>query len=248
LNLSQVGEQAKALVETRKPSFFITANVHYAMLTQEMAELRDVNARASFLVADGAPLVWASRWNRRPLPERVAGSDLIFELCELAARQGYRVFFLGGAPKVAEDAATRLTDRYPGLQIVGTESPPFRDPTPEEHDQLIHRVQAASPDIVIVASTMPKGELWIAANYERLGVPLCVNLGAAIDFAAGRVRRAPRRLQVLGLEWAFRLWLEPGRLFSRYARNARFALAMTARDLVQGLFGRRTEGLASTES
>jgi N-acetylglucosaminyldiphosphoundecaprenol N-acetyl-beta-D-mannosaminyltransferase len=243
LTLAQVADEARALVEARRPSFFITANVHYAMLSHEMPGLRDVNARASFLVADGAPLVWASRWKGRPLPERVAGSDLIFVLSEMAAQRGYRVFFLGGAEGVADEAARRLAGRYPGLRVVGTESPPYRDPTPEEHDRLIERVRAASPDILIVASTMPKGELWIATNYERLGVPLCVNLGAGIDFAAGRIRRAPRRLQVLGLEWAFRLWMEPGRLYSRYARNARFALSMIARDLL----GRRAEGLASTD-
>ena len=82
---------------------------------------------------------------------------------------------------------------------------------------------------------MPKGEIWIAENYERLGVPLCVNIGAGLDFAAGRVRRAPRQLQKLGLEWAYRMWLEPSRLAPRYARNARFLLSMVARDLVQGV-------------
>ena len=167
------------LIEARQPSFFITANTHYAMLTNETPDLKAINLQAAFVLADGAPLVWASRWKKSPLPERVAGSDLIYDLCGEAARSGYRVFLLGGAEGVADEAARRLAESHPGLHVVGTESPPYRDLTPEEQDQLIRRVQSASPDILIVALTMPKGELWIAANYERLGVPLCVNLGVA---------------------------------------------------------------------
>ena len=184
-------------------------------------------------MADGAPLVWASRWQRSPLPERVAGSDLIFELCAKAAQEGYRVFFLGGAPGVAEEAARRLQARYPELQVVGTECPPFREPTAAEQAQLTARIRSAHPDLLIAAYTMPRGERWLAANLAALGVPVGVNVGAAIDFAAGRVRRAPRRLQTAGLEWAFRLALEPRRLFARYARNAWFILRMVMRDLTQ---------------
>jgi N-acetylglucosaminyldiphosphoundecaprenol N-acetyl-beta-D-mannosaminyltransferase len=204
-------------------------------LTRKTPALEAVNAQAAFVLADGAPLVWASRWKESPLPERVAGSDLIFDLCSAAAKSGYRVFFLGGAEGVADEAAQCLVQRYPGLQIVGTESPPYRELTPEEHNQLIDRVRSASPDILIVASTMPKGEIWIAENHKRLGIPLCVNLGAGLDFAAGRVRRAPRQLQKLGLEWAYRMSREPARLAPRYARNAWFLLSMVTRDLVQGV-------------
>ena len=117
------------LIEAGKPTYFITANTHYAMLTAGNPDLSSINERAAFIVADGAPLVWASRWQRSPLPERVAGSDLIFELCAKAAQEGYRVFFLGGAPGVAEEAARRLQARYPELRVVGTECPPFREPT-----------------------------------------------------------------------------------------------------------------------
>jgi N-acetylglucosaminyldiphosphoundecaprenol N-acetyl-beta-D-mannosaminyltransferase len=215
---------ADALVRAGRPSFFITANVHYAMLTHQRPELRAVNARAAFLVADGAPLVWASRRAGRRLPERVAGADLIFDLAALAAARGYGVFLLGGAPGVAEAAARRLGAAAPGLRDVGVESPPYREPTPEEHAALVARIRAARPEILMVAATMPRGEIWTAAHLEELGVPLCVNLGAALDFAAGRVRRAPRPLQRLGLEWAFRAALEPRRLLPRYARNARFVL------------------------
>jgi N-acetylglucosaminyldiphosphoundecaprenol N-acetyl-beta-D-mannosaminyltransferase len=226
-----------------RPAYFITANTHYAMLTREHPDLRAINARADFILADGAPLVWASRRTGSPLPERVAGSDLIFELSAEAARKGYRLFFVGGAEGVAEEAARRLAARYPGLHVVGTECPPFRDWTPEEEADLIARIRAARPDLLLTAFTMPKGERWLAANLAALEVPVGVNVGAAIDFAAGRVRRAPRWMQRSGLEWAFRLGREPRRLFGRYARNAWFIACMVARDLGHAA-GRRRPGRA----
>jgi exopolysaccharide biosynthesis WecB/TagA/CpsF family protein len=114
---------------------------------------------------------------------------------------------------------------------VGTACPPFREWTAAEEADLIAGIRAARPDLLLTAFTMPKGERWLAAHAAALGVPVVVNVGAAIDFAAGRVRRAPRWMQRSGLEWAFRLWLEPRRLFTRYARNAGFIAAMIARDL-----------------
>jgi N-acetylglucosaminyldiphosphoundecaprenol N-acetyl-beta-D-mannosaminyltransferase len=226
LTLAETVASVSELVRRRRPSYFITANTHYAMLTEAMPDLQAINEGAAFIVADGLPLVWASRLQGKPLPERVAGSDLIFHLSEEAASRGFRVFLLGGGEGVAEAAAQRLIERYPSLQIVGTECPPFRELTAEEHQALLDRIRGEHPDLLIAAYTMPKGERWIAANLEALGVPVVVNVGAAIDFAAGRVRRAPRWMQSSGLEWAFRLSLEPRRLFGRYARNAWFIARM----------------------
>jgi N-acetylglucosaminyldiphosphoundecaprenol N-acetyl-beta-D-mannosaminyltransferase len=242
LTRAQAVEAVVALVEAGQPTFFITANVHYAMLTHVDAGLQAVNAQAAFVLADGAPLVWASRWKGRPLPERVAGSDLIFDLCGRAARDGHRIFLLGGAEGVAEEAALALSRRFPGLRIVGTESPPFREPSAEEHAALLDRIRAARPDLLFVAFGQPKGETWIARHLQTLGVPVCVQVGASLDFVAGRVSRAPRRLQKLGLEWAYRMWLEPSRLAPRYARNACFLLGMVARDLLQGVGDRLPGG------
>jgi N-acetylglucosaminyldiphosphoundecaprenol N-acetyl-beta-D-mannosaminyltransferase len=242
LTRAQAVEAVVALVEAGQPTFFITANVHYAMLTHVDAGLQAVNAQAAFVLADGAPLVWASRWKGRPLPERVAGSDLIFDLCGRAARDGHRIFLLGGAEGVAGEAALALSRRFPGLRIVGTESPPFREPSAEEHAALLDRIRAARPDLLFVAFGQPKGETWIARHLQTLGVPVCVQVGASLDFVAGRVSRAPRRLQKLGLEWAYRMWLEPSRLAPRYARNACFLLGMVARDLLQGVGDRLPGG------
>ncbi len=227
LTLAQTVDSVDALVERGTSAFFITANTHYAMLTREMADLRELNARAAFIIADGAPLVWATHRRSVPLPERVAGSDLIFELSDLAVRKGYRIFLAGGAPGVADLAAQRLTARYPRLQVVGTAAPSFQGQSIKEYQELKTLIRKARPHILILAATMPFGERWLLIHLSDLGVPVGVNLGAALDFAAGRVSRAPRWMQKLGLEWAFRLMMEPKRLFSRYARNAWFILNMS---------------------
>ena len=216
------------LIKAGRPSHVIAANTHYVMLSHADRELQEINTRAAFIVADGMPLVWGSRVEGSPLPERVAGSDLLFEFSAEAAVKGYRFFFLGGAEGVAAEAARRLTARYPGLQVVGMVSPPFGEWTPEEEAELIACVRQASPDFLVTALTMPRGDRWLAANLEVLGVPVVFNGGAAADFAAGRVPRAPKWMQKSGTEWAFRLWHEPSRLWCRYLLDALFVARMVA--------------------
>ena len=223
------------LIRAGRPSHFITANTHYVMLSDRDPALRAINGNAAFVVADGMPIVWASRLGARPLPERVAGSDLIFELSREAAGKGYRLFFLGGGEGVAEEAGRRLTALYPGLQVVGAVCPPFGQWTPEDDAELIHGIRSARPDVLITALAMPKADYWLTANLDKLEVPVVFNCGAAVDFAAGNVRRAPRMLRSMGLEWAFRLWLEPRRLIGRYLSNAWFVARMIAKDLRNGV-------------
>lgn len=235
LTRTQAADAVMALVEAGTPSYFITANAHYAMLTGSDADLRKINDQAAFILADGAPLVWASRFKKLRLPERVAGSDLIYDLCERAASKNHRVFLLGGAPGVADDATRRLQELYPGIRIVGSEAPPFREPSAEEHEALLGRIRQAEPDLLFVAYGQPKGEFWIARNLPDLNVPVAVQVGASFDFVSGRVPRAPRLLQKIGLEWAHRIWREPTRLAPRYARNAGFILKMLAGDAARGV-------------
>jgi N-acetylglucosaminyldiphosphoundecaprenol N-acetyl-beta-D-mannosaminyltransferase len=218
----QALDRIDRLVAAGRPSFFITANLNYAMLTDADDRLKRVNEKAAFLVADGMPLVWWSRLGPRRLPERVAGSDLIYGMCERAARHGYRVYFLGASPGVADEAASALAKRYPGLQVVGVECPPFRPLTDAEQAEQTARIRAARPDLLFVALSQPKGEFWLAEHIDRLGVPVGVQIGATLDFVAGRVRRSPRWMQKTGLEWAFRLAQEPRRLGGRYLGNLWF--------------------------
>lgn len=242
--IATIGE----LIELGQPTYFITANTHYVMLTQQNPDVQVINARAAFILADGAPVVWASRFLGSPLPERVAGSDLVFELSAEAAKRGYRLFFVGGAEGVAEQAAARLRELYHGLQVVGTECPSLHELTREEEAALIGRIRAARPHILMVAFGQPKGERWIYQHLEELGVPVSVQVGASLDFAAGRIHRAPRWMRNSGLEWAFRLGLEPRRLFGRYVRNAWFIARMVASDLRQTAGRRRIRHMSPRSS
>ena len=222
LTMEEAVAEVGGLIERREPSYFTTANLNYAMLTEGDAELDSVNRGAAFVVADGMPLLWATRAAGRRLPERVAGSDLIIELSREAAKRGWRVFLVGGREGVAAEAARRLCERFPGLTIAGIEVPPFRRQTEAEEESMVGRIRAARPDLLIGAFSQPYGEKWLAANVERLGVPACVQLGASLDFAAGRVRRCPPLVGRLGLEWAFRFAVEPLRLGGRYLKNGWF--------------------------
>jgi N-acetylglucosaminyldiphosphoundecaprenol N-acetyl-beta-D-mannosaminyltransferase len=224
VTFDQALDRIDRLIAAGRPSFFITANLNYAMLTDADLRLRSVNDRAAFLLADGMPLVWWSRLGPRPLPERVAGSDLIYGMCERAARNGYGVYLLGANPGVADEAAANLMQRYPGLRIVGVECPPFRLLTAAEKCEQIDRIRAARPDILFVAFGQPKGEFWIAERLEQLGVPVCVQVGATLDFVAGRVKRSPKWMQKAGVEWVYRMFQEPRRLAGRYLDNVAFLI------------------------
>jgi len=225
-------DEVDRLIRRREPAFFITANLHYAMLSGRHERLRSVNDEAAFLVADGMPLVWYSRLTRRPLPERVAGADLICMLFEQAAERGHRVFLLGGAGDVAQEVARICQERYASLQIVGVEAPMLNEMSPEEHEALVARIRQARPDLLLVAFGQPKGELWMAENCQALGVPACVQLGASFDFVAGRTSRAPKWLQRIGAEWLYRTWCDPQRMIPRYFQNAVFLVRAVARDVV----------------
>ena len=237
--MAQTVAEISDSIRARRPIHFVTANTHYVMLSDRDPALRAINSNAAFIVADGMPIVWASRWGAAPLPERVAGSDLIFELCAEAAAKGYRLFLLGGGKGIAEEAGRRLTARYPGLQVVGAVCPPFGEWTPADDTELINQIRAARPDVLITALAMPKADFWLTANREKLDVPVVFNCGAAVDFAAGNVRRAPRFMRSTGLEWAYRLWLEPRRLIGRYASNAWFVARMIAKDAKNGVQRKR---------
>ena len=231
LTFAQTIEYVDSLIAQREPSYFVTANLNTVMIAQNSPALRAAAEDAAFVVADGVTLVWASSWKGRKLPERVTGADLIYGLSQLLASRGQGIFLLGGSAGVAEAAAARLTTLYPGLQVVGTASPPHWPLTPQEEDDLIHSIQAAHPDLLFVALGQPKGEIWLHERYKELGVPVSVQVGAALDFTAGRVRRAPLWVQRICMETPYRILQEPRRLAPRYFRNALFLIRMTAQDV-----------------
>ena len=221
---SQVVWAVDSLINRRIPSYFVTANLNYAMLTARHEDLREINRQAAFVIADGMPLVWESRRQRTPLPERVAGADLVLDLARHAASQGYRLFLLGGPPGIALRTAATLVGLNPGLQIAGVESPDISSLSESASSFLIDRIRRARTDLLLVALGQPKGEQWIYQNHQSLDVPVSVQVGATFEFVAGRRPRAPRWVQQMGLEWVFRFAIEPGRLGKRYVQNGLFYL------------------------
>lgn len=220
------------LIRSERPALVVTPNVDHLLRIQKDRDFASVVANADLVLADGLPIVWASRLLGRPLKERVAGSDLFPKLCEHAARHGYRVFFLGGAPGAAEEARRILECRHAALQVVGTHCPPFGFERDQEADrQAVEAVRAARPDILFVGLGSPKQERWIAAHIRECDVPVSIGVGISFSFVAGHVRRAPRWLQRLGLEWAHRLCCEPRRLWRRYLIRGPAFLPLVAREL-----------------
>lgn len=208
--------------------WIVTANTDLLRQAAESPEVRRLFGEADWIVADGMPLLWAARAAGRPLPGRVAGSDLVRDLAARAGATGRRLFLLGGEKGVAETAAARLRDAYPGLRIVGIASPQLSsEPTEAELEGVRGQLAAARPDLVYVAFGAPKQERVIRALRPALPAAWWMGCGISLSFLAGRVRRAPRWMQRSGLEWVHRLAQEPGRLWQRYlVHDVGFALRM----------------------
>ena len=199
-----------------RPTYAVTANVDHIVRLHRSPELRPLYTNADLVVADGMPLIWASRLLRAPLPERVAGSDLFPALCARAAECGLSVYLLGGAPGTAERAAAVLRARHPALKVAGTFCPEYGfEKDPAASRRVVDAVAAARPDILFVGLGSPKQEKWIVANQAACGSRLSVGVGVSFSFVAGDVTRAPQWMRRVGLEWAHRLVQEPRRLWRR---------------------------------
>lgn len=201
--------------------FVCTGNLDHLVLADRDPEFRAAYQKADLVVADGAPVVWLSKLAARTaiatLPERVAGSDLFWEIARVSGEANLRVFFLGGIEGAAAQAARMVEKRYPGARIAGTYCPPHATfHTPEEQARIKRIVRQAAPDILLVAFGAPKQEKWIAMNKDALGVPVSIGVGGSFEMAAGMLKRAPRWVQSIGLEWFYRFAQQPKRLFNRY--------------------------------
>ena len=216
-------------VVSGQPHQIVTLNPEMVVAAHDDPAFRRMLNSADLNVADGVGLSFAASWLGQPLRERVTGSDGIFHLAAHCAQQGYRPFFLGAAPGVAEVVAERLAAGNRGLQVAGAYA---GSPRIEDEDEVIERVRAVAPDLLFVAYGVPAEEKWIARNRERLGVPVMIGVGGAFDFVAGVTRRAPVWMRRVGLEWLHRLVREPWR-WRRQLALPRFVVLVLAQRLAR---------------
>ncbi|WP_169334363.1 WecB/TagA/CpsF family glycosyltransferase [Rubritalea marina] len=196
-----------------------TANLDFLALVQEDDQLQQALIESDLVLADGMPLIWMSKLLGDPLPERVAGSDMVPRMLGLAEAKGYRIFFLGGKEEVIHAAEQNIRKKWPELQIAGMYSPPFAPLEQMDHASICQRIKESQTDLLFVSFGCPKQEKWMAMNFRELGVPVSIGVGATIDFLAGTVKRAPVWMRKTGLEWVYRTCQEPKRLAKRYWKD-----------------------------
>ncbi|MEO1287128.1 MAG: WecB/TagA/CpsF family glycosyltransferase [Chloroflexota bacterium] len=211
--------------ETNRPHMVCTINPEFVMMAQHDSIFKSILKRADLCVPDGAGLLWAGRVLKTPIKERVTGSDGVPRIAEEASARGWKLFFLGASEGIAEEAAHILTEQNPTLKIVGTYA---GSPAPEEEADIVERVNRSGADILLVAYGAPKQEKWIARNIPRLNVKMAMGVGGTFDFIVGKVPRAPQWMQDYHLEWLYRLYKEPWRIW-RMLRLPRFVMAVILR-------------------
>jgi N-acetylglucosaminyldiphosphoundecaprenol N-acetyl-beta-D-mannosaminyltransferase len=215
---SAVAAVAQAL-EHKTKGYVCVTGVHGVSEAQKDPAFRGILNHSFLTTPDGMPTVWMGRWQGFQQMRRVYGPDLMLRVCERSPQSGYTHFLYGGAPGVAEALKRQLEQRFPGLKILGTYTPPFRPLTGDEERDLTRRVSELKPDIFWVGLSTPKQEKFMAQYWQSLDATLFFGVGAAFDFHAGKMRQAPKWMQRNGLEWLFRLACDPGRLWKRYLKN-----------------------------
>lgn len=221
MTMAQAVDLCASSVASRQRLLIGVVNAAKIVNMQRSERLRRAVLAADVILADGMAVVWAARLLGRPLPERVAGIDLMSELLARGGREGWRVFLLGAERHVLEQVVASVARDCPGIVIAGARDGYFR---PHEEPDVAEEIRAARPDVLLVAMSSPRKEEFLAKYADSCGAAVCHGVGGAFDVVAGRVRRAPRLWQKLGLEWFYRLAQEPRRLWRRYLEtNTRFA-------------------------
>lgn len=233
LNMPLAVETIEGWVQNSEPNYVCIFTVHGIVECQRDPELMRLCNEAGIRTPDGMPLVWLSRWAGHKDVSRVYGPDLMLELAQRSATTGHRHFFYGGAPGVAEELATNLSQKFPGLKVAGTHTPPMQKIGEVESEDVIARINDSGADVVWCGLGTPKQDWWVANHRSLLNAPVLIAVGAAFDFHTGRVKQAPKWMQRNGLEWLFRLAQDPKRLWRRYMLdNGRFVLMIARSQLL----------------
>lgn len=215
-------EQATAtiinLAKAAIASYVVAANVHVVMSAYGNKSYQEIINRAVLVTPDGMPLVWGLKLFGYPQATRVYGPDLMLKICEQATVENIGIYLYGGTEDCLQQLQINLIKRFPKLKIVGTDSPPFRSLELQEEEMALEKIRQSGAGILFVGLGCPKQEIWMADHYQKLELVM-VGVGAAFNFHSGLVSQAPRWLMALGLEWFYRLLMEPRRLWRRYLVN-----------------------------
>ena len=207
----------ESLIAKNDKSYIVAINVDVVMKIEKDSYLKEITDNADMVLVDGKPLIWIAKWHKNPVKEKISGSDLVPLLCKVAADKGYTMFILGGKDGIAEQAKAKLEKDLPDIKIVGTYAPPFGFEKDEQELQKINSmISEAKPDLLIACFGCPKQEKFIYENIQKYDAKVSICAGATVDFLAGNVKRAPRWMSDHGLEWLYRFFQEPKRLFKRY--------------------------------
>ena len=229
LSMAQVLGRVEHAVQSRVPLAISVVNVAKLVNMRRDPLLRESVESGDLVLADGMPLVWLSRLTGRPLPERVAGIDLMFELFKLADRHGFRVYLLGARLDTLQRVVELVRREYPGLVIAGWQDGYFDD---DAQERVAQAIRAAGPDILLVAMSSPKKELFMRRWAPYMAVPVVHGVGGSFDVMAGVTRRAPRWMQRSGLEWLYRVFQEPGRMWKRYLVTNACFIGLALREIL----------------
>lgn len=232
ISLQRAAELVLGWAKNARSRYVCLANVHMVMEAHDSVQFRDVVNGADLVTPDGMPLAWGLRLLGVPGQERVSGPELMLRVCEAAAAEGVPVGLYGASQGTLEALCDNLQKRFPQIRVTYCYSPPFRPLTPAEDEEITERINASGARILFVGLGCPKQERWMAVHRGRVRAVM-LGVGAAFDFHAGRVRKAPVWVQNIGMEWLFRLCMEPRRLWRRYLKhNPRF-VALFAAQLIK---------------
>lgn len=236
INMTQAIDTILSWIVRGQAHYVCVRDVHGVMRAQEEPKLLEIHDGAGLVTPDGMPLVWLARWRGYHHVSRVCGSDLVAELCSASVQSGISHYFYGGKPGVAERMADALKLRFPGLKVAGTGTPPFGPMSAQEDDADTAQIVASGAGVVWVGLSTPKQEYWMHDHVERIPGATLIGVGAAFDFYAGDVKRAPEWMHRSGLEWLHRLLSEPRRLWRRYLVLApKFVLMVGRRGFGRGV-------------
>ena len=222
VNSQQALEKIGEFIASGQPHQIVTANAEIIYQASKNEKMCNVINNAQMVTADGSGVVWASRQLGQPLEQRVTGIDLVNSICEQSAKDKWKIYILGSAPGVAATAAVNIRDKFPGCNIVGTHHGYFNA---KEEKQILAELEQLKPDVLFVALGAPKQEYWIADHLAELGIPVGMGIGGSMDVLSGNVKRAPKWMQKMSLEWLYRLLIQPTR-FKRVLALPKFMLAV----------------------